>query len=191
MIGKAGRMGARAALALVLALAAGCAVVNNFRPVERGEFYRSGQMEPPVLQYTLRRYDIQTVINLRGSHPEEAWYRDELAACEAAGVAHRSLQWSKSRLPEPESLAQFVAWCKESPRPALVHCQGGTHRSGVASACYVLLSGGSVDEARRQLGLLFGDAYIGRLLDLYEGSPLPFEEWCLTEYPEAYAAAQP
>ncbi len=176
----------------VLAGAEGCALLNgNFRTVEPQAFYRSGQLDPQHLERVIERHDIRTVINLRGEHPEEAWYREETAVCAAAGVEHHSLQWSKNRLPDPDSLAEFVRLCGEAERPVLVHCQGGTHRTGMASACYVLLEGGDVAEARRQFGLLFGDAYIGTLLDLYEGSPLAVDAWCLEAYPAIYAQASP
>ena len=165
----------------------GCAhLADNFQVVEQGRFYRSGQMSDRELGAAFRKYDIRTVLNLRGVHPEEAWYRQEVAACAAGGVAHVDLAWSKNHLPEPASLARFVALCSQAETPILVHCQGGTHRTGVASACYVIDRGGSVDAARDQLGILFGNAPIGRLLDLYEGSALPFSQWVEEVYPGLY-----
>ncbi|HIJ64490.1 MAG TPA: hypothetical protein HPP77_00960 [Candidatus Hydrogenedentes bacterium] len=176
----------RAAVGLLL-LTLGCArLADNFRTVDDGSFYRSGQMPASRLARIIRKHNIRAVINLRGNQPGEEWYREEKAACDALGVAYMDLGWSMRRLPSPESLAQFIAWCSESDRPTLVHCQAGIHRAGVASACYVLLEGGSLDSAREELGLFFFDAPIGQVLDLYEGSPVPFREWVLTVYPELY-----
>ena len=104
-------------------------------------------------------------------------------------MTHYDLPWSKEKLPDPESLAQFVAWCQTAEKPILVHCQGGTHRSGVASAVYLLLQGKSVDEARKQFGPFFDNAPIGALLDLYDGSK-PFAEWVVSDYPRLYAKAK-
>ena len=165
----------------------GCAVLNhNLRAVEPGAFYRSGQMPAGTLARTLRRHGIRTVISLRGAAPGEDWFRDEQAACAAQGVAHHSLGWSKNALPDPESLHVFMDLCRESEAPVLVHCQGGVHRSGVASAIFVLLHDGSISDAREELGLFFGGAPIGRLLDLYEGSGLTFADWASREFPRIY-----
>lgn len=175
----------------LLGLLPGCALLNNFHAVEAGQFYRSGQMEARTLTRTLEQYDILTVVNLRGVNPEESWYQEEVAACADAGVTHRDLPWSKNKLPEPESLAEFVSICETAERPILVHCQGGTHRSGAASACYVLLAGGTVEDARKQFGLFFDDAYIGTIVDLYEGSAMGFAEWVREVYPTVYATVPP
>ncbi len=177
-------------IGFVLALL-GCAhLEDNFRVVERGRFYRSGQMSGRELAAAIRKHGIQTVLNLRHVCPEEEWYRREIATCAASGVTHVDLEWSKNHLPEPESLARFVALCAEAETPMLVHCQGGTHRTGIASACYVICRGGSVEEARGQLGPFFGHAPIGGLLDLYEGSAMPFSQWVEEVYPGLYATLE-
>ena len=170
----------------------GCAyLADNMATVEPGNFYRSGQIPNGRLGAVVRRHGIRTVINLRGAWPDEDWYHAEVATCESLGVTHEDLAWSKDLLPEPESLAAFVRLVDEAERPILVHCQGGVHRSAVASACYLLVNGATVKEARDEFGLFFNDAPIGRLLDLYEGSALPFSEWVATVYPGKYAAAEP
>lgn len=170
----------------------GCLLVNdNLRTVDRGQFYRSGQMDQATLARTIRRHDIKTVINFRGVNPDEAWYRDEVAVCDALGVTHHDFKWSKNRLPEPDALAAYVRVVMTADRPILAHCQGGTHRSGVGAACYVLLETGDVEKARKQIDILFfNDAPIGRLLDLYQGSAKPFDRWVLEEYPALYEATQ-
>jgi len=93
------------------------------------------------------------------------------------------------RLPPPESLAAFVELVETAERPILVHCQGGTHRTGVASAVFLLLEGADLKDAREQFGPFFGDAPIGNLLDLYEGSDMPFGEWSREVYPSVYESA--
>lgn len=170
-----------------VAFTGGCVYLNsNFRVVEDGRLYRSGQMGSQRLERTIDRHAVRTVINLRGPNPDEPWYQEELSVCQTLGVAHHDISWSKAVLPGPESLNRLVALFKESPTPILVHCQGGTHRSAVAAAVYVLLEGATVDEARQQMGAFFNDAPIGELLDLYEPSLDPFEKWAAETYPEQY-----
>ncbi len=179
---------------LFLALACaepGCAFLNaNFRTVDDGRLYRSGQMHADALERRLQQHDIQTVINLRSASPEDAWYHDELAVCDALGVAHYSLGWSKNRLPTPEMLQEFIRLVQDDDGAVLVHCQGGVHRASVAAAVYVLLHGGGMGEARAQIAPGFDDAPIGRLLDLYEGSEEPFAEWASDTYPKLYPEAR-
>lgn len=178
-------------LLLILAVAAinGCVALNgNFRPVAEGEFYRSGQLSADGLDRRVRNLDLKTVINLRGPDVEDQWYQDEVAVCDRRDVDHHSVSLSKNRLPKPETLAQLIHLFETSEPPLLVHCQGGTHRSSVAAACYLLLQGEEVKVARRQLDVMFfNDAPIGRLLDLYAESDEPFDRWVRETYPGVYA----
>jgi len=175
------------ALCVSLSITAGCVnPATNFRVVEKGRVYRSGQMNEHQLKRKVRKHDIKTVINLRGEESDDEWYVRERAVCEEEGAAHYSFDWSKSRLPEPESLAALVELLGDAEEPIFIHCLGGTHRTGVASACVLLDRGNDLKYARKQLGLFFGDAPIGRVLDLYEGSGLPFREWVADVYPRLY-----
>lgn len=182
------RLRACGSLLLSFILLSGCAYMHhNLREVDERRLLRSGQMPAGAIERVIEREGVGVVVNLRGANPGEAWYDEEVAACQAAGAAHVDLRWSMKCIPEPESLERLVAILDEGPHPVLVHCQGGVHRAGVASACYVLLQGGSVDDAREQFTLFFNDAPIGRLLDLYAGSALPFRAWVREEYPGIYA----
>lgn len=158
----------------------------NFRTVEPGAFYGSRQMGGRALESTIKKRGIRTVINLRGENPGSDWYDEEAAACARAGVTLVNLGWSQGRLPEPESLARFVEVVESGEGPFLAHCAGGTHRTGVAAAVYLLLHGADVPTARKQFRVGFNDAPIGQLLDLYEGSAVPFRQWLLEVYPGAY-----
>lgn len=183
-------------------LTASCALLDyNFKTVRDEALYRSGQLPPGRLEKVLDEDGVRTVINLRGNSPHERWYHEQRAICARVGVAHYDLDWSMNRLPPPESLAQLVSLFDTAERPILVHCQGGTHRTGVASAVFLLLEGQSVESARAQLGPFFKDAPIGRVLDLYEATalaeppgaaiPMPFREWVHDRYPDLYSAVVP
>ena len=176
---------------IVLALlATGCSVFNhNFHTVEPDVLYRSGQIPDHRLSLYIDQYGIKTVVNLRGAETDEDWYAEEVAVCEMLGVTHHSLDWSMNRLPDPESLAQLLDWYETADKPILVHCQGGTHRAGIASSAYVLREGGDVKDARGQLGFWFMGAGIGEVLDLYDGNDRPFTQWVREDYPALYDEA--
>ncbi|HOK89205.1 MAG TPA: tyrosine-protein phosphatase [Candidatus Hydrogenedentes bacterium] len=160
----------------------------NFRVVERGAFYGSRQMSGRALERTIRSRGIRTVINLRGANPDAPWYQEELAVCRKHGVEHLDFAWSRNSIPSPESLAAYVDAVKNAPRPILAHCEGGTHRTGVASAIWLLLEGKSPAVARGQFGIMFRNAPIGRVVDLYEqhGNGMPFDQWVREIYPGLY-----
>lgn len=173
---------------LLVLMTAGCALVNdNLRVVEHEELWRSAQMSPERLAYTIEKHNIKTVISLRGVNESESWYRDEVAICEELGVTRHDLPWTMRRIPEPESLQQLMAWFETAEKPILVHCQAGIHRAGVASASYKLYKGADLETARDQFGFYFGGAPIGNVLDLYEGSEKSFADWVRTDYPVVYA----
>lgn len=158
----------------------------NWRTVEKGAFYGSRQMGGAALERTIKKYGIKTVINLRGENTGSDWYDAEAETCKRTGITLANFSWSKNSLPSPDSLARFIALVESDQGPFLAHCQGGTHRTGAAAACYELLRGKSVEEARKQFGFMFNDAPIGQLVDLYERSDLPFKKWALEVYPNIY-----
>ena len=179
-------------LILLLATAAtaqGCAYLNgNFRAVEEGWLYRSGQLNPAALERRIEEHSIREVVSLRDPKPKQSWYRDETRVCEELGVDHYDIPWSMRRLPDPQSLERLIGVFAGASVPRLIHCHGGVHRSAVASAVYLLVRGASVEQARGQIGPHFNDAPVGQLLDLYEDSGKPFAAWVVEDYPGLYAA---
>ena len=161
----------------------------NFRTVAAGSFYGARQMPGDALGRYIDRYHVKTVLNCRGENKGTPWYEAEVAACRRANVAHEDFSWSRNSLPSPESLARYVEVIEHGTKPFLAHCEGGTHRTGVAAAVYLLLQGSSVQEARQQFGPGFRGAPIGDLLALYERSgSTSFKDWVARDYAAAYGA---
>ena len=44
---------------------------DNFHVVEKGKFYRSQQLSPEKLGHYLKKYNIKTLINLRGDNEHD------------------------------------------------------------------------------------------------------------------------
>lgn len=176
-------------LAMGCCLLANCAHLNgNFQTVEPGRMYRSGQLHADAFARRMDEFGIRTVITLRAADPNAKWYHAEVAACDARGADFHALGWSMEQLPEPPSLVRYLDLLETAQGPVLVHCQGGVHRAAIASAAYVLHRGGTIADARAQIGPGFRDAPIGRLLNLYEASDgVPFGVWARDEYPALYA----
>lgn len=149
------RMPGLAGLLAILALgAAGC---SNFYEVDRGRFYRSAQLGPTQLAYFIDRYGIRTVINLRGEEHGKDWYDEELAVCERLGVAHYDISMSSRRIPHKEDLRKLLDIFRDAHRPILVHCWGGSDRTGLASALWAVeYMGRTKRRARKMLRPRFG-----------------------------------
>lgn len=177
--------------AILLAVLAVSAAVYfpgyNMRTLDDGRFLGARQMGPAALEHTIGTLDVRTVINLRGENPGTDWYDAEAEVCRKKNVKLHNFSWSKNKIPDPESLARYINVIETGTPPFLAHCAGGTHRTGMAAAVYQLLKGKDTDTARKQFGPMFLNAPIGQLLDLYEGSGMPFKQWALEVYPGIYA----
>ena len=136
--------------------------VDNF-------FYRTGQVDPEDLNYLKSKYGIETVLILRGEHQEEAWYREELIACQNLGIGVQAFAFSARYPSEPNVYLDFIDALEENKHKVkLVHCKSGCERTALASALYILLTGGNLDDAREQLrkphSYLRKNSYIPQLI---------------------------
>lgn len=120
---------------------------RNFRVVEEGVLYRSGQLTPDAFARVLDENRIKTVVTLRTArdparpHPDE-WER---TVCEARTprVNHVRIVprvWShdeKGEVPAEEGIRQFLAVMDDRANyPVLVHCFAGIHRTGTMCAFF-------------------------------------------------------
>ena len=172
---------AAAALLFLLTVGYACYVVEigNFRAITPGEAYRSAQLESDKLEYYIKQYGIRSILNLRGENSEMQWYKDEMRASAAYGVAHYDIAMSSSRFPTDETIKELISILKTAPRPILIHCQYGADRSGLVAAMWkVIVDNEPKSEAKKQLSFLYGHVPIlGRdAMDRF------FEKWPVEQY---------
>ncbi len=130
---------------------------GNFHTVEEGALYRSAQLGGDELQKAVRDHGIRAILNLRGAHPGEAWYDDEIAVSKALAIAHYDYPLSASRIVTDKQIADLLGMLRDAPKPLLVHCKSGADRTGLVSALYRFsVDGKSADEADAQLTMLYG-----------------------------------
>ncbi|WP_303852731.1 dual specificity protein phosphatase family protein [Seleniivibrio woodruffii] len=131
---------------------------HNFHIVEKDALYRSAQPTPEILKKYKERYGIRSVISLRRARPDKEWYRKEIAASQDLGLAHYDVALS-STMPAPmEKMEELAQILKTAERPMLIHCLGGSDRTGLGVALYLYtVKNQSPEEALEQsLSIFYG-----------------------------------
>jgi len=150
-----------AAIALTLALGLGymgkLIITRNFHEVVAGELYRSAQPTASALADYQKKYGIRTVINLRGTHANSKWYREEKAANAALGITQIDLHMSsRHELTETQSL-ELINTMRHAQKPILIHCQAGANRTSLAVALYMAaIRKENEFNSELQLSMLYG-----------------------------------
>jgi hypothetical protein len=128
----------------------------NFGVVEPGRVYRSGKPDERLIRYLRERYGVTRIVSLAGPFPAHETARE-------LGIEVRVFDWPIEHLP-PLSELQAVLGMLDSGGPTLVHCWGGSDRTGVTMAAYrVRRDGWSLGEAVREM------ARYGHLARLHAG----------------------
>ncbi len=169
---------------------------GNFREVVPGRLYRSAQLSGPNLERALRDHYIASVLNLRGARPGQSFYDSERAICKAEGVAHIDIGMTSRHFPSPEVMEEVLSAFDRLPRPMLIHCDGGSDRSGLVATMFETIEDGTpLDTAEaRDLTWRFGhlaftqSGHLDQFFDLYRttGGAKPLRKWIEEDYPKLY-----
>ncbi|HZZ81910.1 MAG TPA: tyrosine-protein phosphatase [Gemmataceae bacterium] len=173
-------------------------LTGNVHEVIHGEVYRGAQPSAASLERLIHKYKIRTVLNVRGCCWPDNWYINEADVCQRLSVDLEDVCFSAVHLPSRDELRVLLDVLDRAERPIFIHCRQGADRTGLAAMAALLMTEGtSYDAARRQLGMRYGHAPIGRttmldrFMDIYAGwltstrqehTPARFRHWALHEY---------
>ena len=136
---------------------------HNFHPITEGEAYRSAQLDREEFEYYINRYNIKSIINLRGENPRAPWYQEELSISAERNIKHYDISLSSSHKPTEEDVRKLIEIFRTAPRPVLIHCLAGADRSGLAAAMWkVIIDKEPKSEAEKQLSLAYGHLPVGK-----------------------------
>ena len=108
--------------------------INNFRTIEPGVFYTSGQ--PGGMDYTrlFYSYHVATIINIRpaSEHREKNWHNEEIVSTRNNGINYIEMPIEKtSYFPDKQTQEEFLAIMgNKNNLPVLLH--GGRNDKRVA-----------------------------------------------------------
>ena len=136
---------------------------GNFHTVVAGKLYRSAQPSARDLSAYAQTPGIKSVINLRGQHPGDPWYDDEVRVSNELGLFHVDIALSAHQELSAAQLLGLEKAFRDAPPPILIHCKGGADRTGLAAALYVLeVLHLPVETAAAQLSWVYGHwPYLG------------------------------
>ncbi|MBS7540410.1 phosphatase domain-containing protein [Ancylobacter lacus] len=147
----------------LLGVVLGCAaflglqqLMGNFHTVVPGELYRAAQVDARDIAAIKAKYGIATIINLRG-FSSRPWHQIEVAESERLGIRHIDIPLSAGRELTDAQARDLIETMRTAPKPILVHCRGGSDRSGIASALYLAaISKQGERAAEGQLSIWYG-----------------------------------
>nr|WP_269110797.1 tyrosine-protein phosphatase [Acetobacter senegalensis] len=167
-------------------------VWTNFHTVVPGKVYRCNHPTPARLKWAMKRYQLRTLVNLRGHRKcgSDALSR---STAHKLGLVHVDMAFESRGAPHRDRILRFASLYQSIAFPMLMHCKSGADRAGLASGLVVLFEGGSAARALKELSWRYGhfrgsrtgilDAFFMRYQAEAEGR-LPFLDWVRDEYDE-------
>lgn len=156
---------------------------DNFHTVEKEKCYRSKQLTPTRLKKYLDKYEIKTILNLRGTKEDKSWWTQEQEVAKQNNIKVINIRLSADELPCKKDILNILDVFDKTDKPILIHCRRGADRTGMICALWVLYKMGKNKKyAKTQLSLWYGHyRYITpnmvKFIDMWEG-----REWLMDCY---------
>ena len=116
---------------------------KNWDVIEPGLVYRSGRIHRRLIEDTLKEHDIGVIVDLAASEADDPDERAEREAAERLGVRKVDLVglsgFGTGDAKDYVLALKEIVEAKRAGTPILVHCAGGSERTGGVFACYRML----------------------------------------------------
>jgi protein tyrosine phosphatase (PTP) superfamily phosphohydrolase (DUF442 family) len=170
---------------------------NNFHTVKENKLYRSAELSETELRKKINQYGIKSVIDLRmgGENIKKKKY-SESSVVKEMGANYYWIPLAGMHTRQKNGIKRYIELIKEIEGPVLIHCVSGSHRSGLASAIWLMTNENEDPEiASKQLSSKYGFFYTERkfkgmisntttidnimwnYLDVYKDTGLDFITW--------------
>ncbi|MCA9042405.1 MAG: dual specificity protein phosphatase family protein, partial [Planctomycetaceae bacterium] len=123
---------------------------KRFGTVVPGEIFRSGQISVAMFEPTVKKHDIQVVIDLNGYDTTDPNQVNEVETSKRLGIEHCRFRLDgdgRGDIMQYATAIEKLVECQSTNKPVLVHCAAGAHRTGGVVACYRMLLEGVPAEA--------------------------------------------
>lgn len=111
--------------------------LRNFAAVEEGVLYRAGRLEAPALRRAIEENDLVTVVDLGGWDMDPEQWQANQAVADELGVTRYAIHMSGDGRANPNGYVTALRILADpANQPALVHCAGGSERTGAAVVLY-------------------------------------------------------
>lgn len=161
---------------------------SNFHRLSDNAF-RSAQPMPARLQHYIQRYQLKTVVNLRGAQGYSPLQQLEQYHCQQAGVHLHMFKMFSRDIPKLDYLKHCYELLTQIEYPALFHCKAGSDRAGFISVLYLhWIKQVAIEDAVKQMnfwpyghfryaktGLL--DFFFERYIAYNQQSPISLLDW--------------
>lgn len=112
--------------------------VHNCHWVIPGILARSGQPSCGAFKLLNTRNGYRSVLNLREAHPEWRWWLEEKRLCCELHIQHVDLRFCSREVPSKSLLNALIGSFDAVPRPLLIKCSGGSDRTALATALFIV-----------------------------------------------------
>lgn len=173
---------------------------HNVHAVSAGRLYRAATLPEEKLRRFLKEKKIKSVIDLRRG--EDRANPSERRVVESMGVSYAKVPLNAGTVPGRERILLLLDLFNALPEPILLHCDSGTHRSGVAAALWLMeREGATLKTASEQLSVRYGYFRLERIIkslmmgvptidtllldygNYHAGPQISFRQWAANELP--------
>ncbi len=130
---------------------------GNFHIVTNNVLYRSAQLDRDELVYYIKKYNIKSIVNLRGKDICAEWYRQEIGISKKYKIMHYDYRLTSTSMIDIKKLKRILCILLKAPKPILIHCKAGADRSGLVAALWLYtVEKYPPKKALSQLSIVFG-----------------------------------